>query len=179
MKKHSERFYLNYSQRGLDALPSNLLSSGLVTPNQIDVDLAGNCLDQEQAALFKLTLVKSLNLALNHIQVLYPLPSSLEILNLSCNHLKDLKMLNALNRLKHLDISCNLVSDLTPLQGLKSLRTLLVAFNLIKDLNSLEFFMQIVDVDFEHNKVDSLDSVQGLLRKNVIVFICKNNPIAE
>lgn len=136
-------------------------------------------MDQEQPGLFKLSTVKSLNLSLNHVQVLYPLPNCLEILNLSCNHIKDLSMLNALNRLKHLDISCNLVSDLTPLKDLKSLRTLLVAFNLLRDLNAVEFFVQIVDVDFEHNKIDSLDMVQGLLRRKFIVFICKNNPIAE
>lgn len=179
MQKSSERFHLNLSQQGLTLLASDLLSADLVVFNQLELNLEGNCIDQKQPVLLKLRSIKSLNLSLNHIQALYPLPSSLETLNLSCNHIKDLPLLSTLQKLKHLDLSCNLISNISPLQGLNSLKTLLLAYNLIQETNALELFPHIVDIDLEHNKLASISSIQGLITSNVLVFIFKNNPISE
>jgi internalin A len=176
MQKNTSRFHLKLCEQGLSKI-AKLVPPDIVKFIKIDLDLSGNCLDEEQEDLLHLKSIKTLNLSLNHILNIYPLPLSLEFLNLSCNHIQDLKPLSILNRLKRLDLSCNLISNIEPLQYLKSLKTLLLGYNLLQDLQVLQTFHQLVEIDLEHNKLTSLSSVLPLIPSAVLVFILKNNPV--
>ena len=177
MIKNKSRLDLDFTEQGLTQIASLCIPNNIVKKIQVLLNLHGNCLDEDQEELTRFNYLKTLDLSLNHIISLYSLPENLEVLNLSCNHIQDLKPLSGLARLKKLDLSCNLVSDPSPLTSIKTLTTLLIGYNLITNLGFLINFTGLVEIDLEHNKLCELDAVIPLVQSQVIVFILKSNPV--
>lgn len=77
--------------------------------NLTELDVNGNLLKQEVPELQKLPFLKKLNLAGNQISDMWPLPQTLEILNISYNCLKrfNVGVLKSLSNLYTLEISNN------------------------------------------------------------------------
>ena len=143
---------------------------------QTELDLSGNCIEGEIKELNSLKYLRKLSLSSNHISELWALPQTLEYLNLSCNHISAIPEVR-LPRLIYLDLSCNLVSKIEPILQFQHLRTLFLAYNLIRELSSLVDLPNLVEVDFEHNLLTSIEAMKGLIEsEKVLVFIIKKNP---
>lgn len=72
-----------------------------------------------------------------------------------------------------------MITDLQRLIGLSSLKTLLCGYNMIRDLKFLESLPNLVEVDFEHNLISSVESMMVLLESEVLIFVIKNNPASR
>ena len=117
--------------------------------NLTELDVSGNLLVQEVTGLIKLPFLKKLNLANNQISTLWPLPHTLEILNLNFNNLKELKsevMLQLCN-LVTLEIANNDLENLEGVNNLPRLKRLIANNNKIQMLEPLKNLKALVEID--------------------------------
>ncbi len=176
LKNPASLICLRYINKAISVAPDLRPFKNLVIFIQTELDLSGNCIETEIKNLSSLKYLRKLSLSSNHITELWPFPVTLEYLNLSCNHISAIPELK-LPRLIYLDLSCNLLTRIEYLIPLQQLRTLYLAYNLIRDLTCLVDFPNLIEVDLEHNMLNSLDSMKGLIEnEHLIVFIIKKNP---
>ena len=165
---------LNLAGRGVAALPD-------LAPfkNLTELDLSNNCLLSHQRTLHSLKFLKRLFLRQNQLQALWPLPNTLEVLDLASNCLQALTGLEQLPRLQSLNIAHNQVSSLAFLQTVPGLKYLYAAHNQVTALAGLDT-ASLVEVDLSHNKLETLSSLQVLARaKTVLVLQLTGNPVFE
>ena len=147
----------------------------LVKLIQAELDLSGNCFESEIKELSSLRFLRKLSLSSNHIKELWQFPKTLEVLNVSCNHLATISELK-LPRLQYLDFSCNLLTSLQGFSELPVLKSLSLGYNLLKNLEGLENMKSLMEIDIEHNLLTRTEDLNLLIRSSVLVFVLRNNP---
>ncbi|CAG9321358.1 unnamed protein product [Blepharisma stoltei] len=147
--------------------------------NLAELDLSGNSLIFAVPQLFSLKFLKKLILASNQIESLWPLPTTLEHLDISDNFLISLNtVLPELTRLQSLDISNNYIETLSPLSTLTHLKSLSASSNKIKDLSGIENLNMLLEVEVDNNMISLYTDLEVLkLNSSISVINLKNNPI--
>lgn len=150
--------------------------------NLTDLDLSGNLLRQEVPELMKLTFLKKLSIAGNKIESMWPLPPTLEFLNISNNCLErlDPAICSEMHNLKVLDISSNNLTDLDGLQHLHRLKRFLAQSNSLTKLTALHALQMLVEIDLSHNEIDSKGEVIKSIvnKKEILIFNLRQTPLS-
>ena len=110
--------------------------------------------------------IVSLNLHGNFLQSLNDIPKlpKLEILNVSCNRIKDSDFpeLIQLSRLIYLDLSGNMIESIEFLPFLPNIQHFYISFNYISNLNGISNFPNIKTLDLRGNNLTTLSDVKYL-----------------
>ena len=149
--------------------------------NLTELDVNGNLLKQEVPELQKLPFLKKLNLAGNQISDMWPLPQTLEILNISYNCLKrfNVGVLKSLSNLYTLEISNNGLESLEGIDSIIRLKRFIAKNNQIQNLAPMVSLKMLTEVDLENNPVDSSQQVRQLVlgKKDILVLNLKLAPL--
>ena len=175
-RKKQNELKFSLTHQGVKVLPNIKKLLNIVIFIKTELNLSGNCFTEEIKELFQLKLLKKLNLESNHIQMIWNLPTSLESLNLSCNHIKSLNGLEKLENLLNLDLSCNIIDSLRNLESLNHLQSLYLGYNILENIEPIKNLKTMIEIDMEHNLLNSLSNFMPLIESSVIIFIIKNNP---
>ena len=99
----------------------------------------------------------------------------LERLDLTDNHIRDIRTLEDLTRLSHLWLGENNISDISPLQKLRNLMLVVLEDNHIKDASPLTHCSELMAVDLSRNQLTNTGFVAGL--RNLRYIFLNHNQI--
>lgn len=88
--------------------------------------------------------------------------TSLEILNLDNNTIRNLDVLSGMKNLKELRLAHNAVVAVNALSGLTSLQTLDVSYNVLTDLSPLSGCTSLTWLDASHNSISVIENLNRL-----------------
>lgn len=131
--------------------------------------------------IFNLKYLKKINLSNNEILNIWPLPTCLEILNLSGNLISSTNTaLINLQKLQNLDLSGNSLTDLKGLAGLRSLKVLNVSKNSLCSLTGAESLKSLLELDASYNKLSKKEDIVIINRCYNLELICiEGNTVVE
>ncbi|CAG9322141.1 unnamed protein product [Blepharisma stoltei] len=147
--------------------------------NLAELDISGNYLSSEVTQLLSLKYLKKLILSNNHIEALWPLPATIENLNISDNLLVTIQpSILLLTRLHTLDIGHNNLVSLRSLSNLTNLKCLYAAYNKIENLQGLERLNYLIELEVEGNLITKKSDVDCLnINSSISVVNLRHNPL--
>ena len=142
--------------------------------NLQELDLSGNLLQEKVGEICTLNYLKRLSLCNNKISEPWPLPSSIEILNMSYNHIKKMpeQVCKGLKNITTLDLSNNKLETLENLCFMQRIKRLLVKNNFVREMAPLKDNNTLFEIDLEGNAIDShKDFLHFVKNKNDLIVI--------
>jgi Leucine-rich repeat (LRR) protein len=128
-----------------------------------------------------LNFLKRLDISNNQITDAWPLPSSVEILNISYNNIKVMaeEVCKGLRNITTIDVSNNKMESFTNFNYMHRIKRIIAKHNFVRQLEPIQTLQNIYEVDLEGNAIDSYkDFLQFIKGKNdLIIFNLNLNPI--